>query len=309
MKNLSPIDALKMAIEKAGSQAKLAKICGVSSTSVWKWVNYTGEMPPTFVLKAEAATGVSRHELRPDIYPAEDIIEDKGFALPDIETMRADRAERERRAIEDIARELGEKTVECADDPASVVRRDAEFIRRHRATLRSVDRFRHQTARSQSHQQRSANTPRPRATSSSADECRSMGQPHDRKLTGAIGHHIAFDMPPLSTEDAALEHPEIQPVKRTVREREKSPAAQAEFHIFGPNRGPHPPKGQRNCVGVPPCLRVQAFLEAAANGLQPDPHNRLFAPCYLRLSTRSRFFICEDIEACIAAHRINERGR
>ncbi len=28
-------------------------------------------MPAEFVLKAEAATGVSRHDLRPDIYPVE----------------------------------------------------------------------------------------------------------------------------------------------------------------------------------------------------------------------------------------------
>ena len=71
-KKTSQLTALLEAIEKAGSQAKLAKICGVSSTSVWKWVHYIGEMPPTFVLRAEAATGVSRHDLRPDIYPVEE---------------------------------------------------------------------------------------------------------------------------------------------------------------------------------------------------------------------------------------------
>ena len=31
-------------------------------------------MSAQFVLKAEAATGISRHELRPDIYPIEDAL-------------------------------------------------------------------------------------------------------------------------------------------------------------------------------------------------------------------------------------------
>ncbi|QOV95419.1 helix-turn-helix domain-containing protein [Novosphingobium sp. ES2-1] len=44
---------------------------GCSNTSVWKWVQSSKRMPAEFVLKAEAATGVSRHVLRPDIYPVE----------------------------------------------------------------------------------------------------------------------------------------------------------------------------------------------------------------------------------------------
>jgi len=67
----TPLSALKRAIAKAGSQSELARICGVSQTAVWKWLHVIGAMPPQFVLKAEAATGVSRHSLRPDIYPVE----------------------------------------------------------------------------------------------------------------------------------------------------------------------------------------------------------------------------------------------
>ncbi len=64
-------EALQLAVEKAGSQAKLARIAGVSPTAVWKWCQSSKRMPAEFVLKAEAATGVSRHVLRPDIYPVE----------------------------------------------------------------------------------------------------------------------------------------------------------------------------------------------------------------------------------------------
>ena len=53
------------------------------------------------------------------------LIEDTGFSDP---SAAQDRVQRERRAIEDIAHELGEKTVECSDDRASVVSRDAEAI-------------------------------------------------------------------------------------------------------------------------------------------------------------------------------------
>lgn len=57
--------ALKSALKKAGSPAKLGKIAGVSRQAVNKW----DTCPPEHVLKIEAATGVSRHDLRPDIYP------------------------------------------------------------------------------------------------------------------------------------------------------------------------------------------------------------------------------------------------
>lgn len=64
-------EALQQAVDKAGSQAELARIAGVSTTAVWKWVQSSKRVPAEFVLKIEAATGVSRHDLRPDIYPRE----------------------------------------------------------------------------------------------------------------------------------------------------------------------------------------------------------------------------------------------
>lgn len=67
----TPFEALMTAVDKAGSQAEIARIAGVSPTAVWKWVQSSKRVPPEFVLKIEAATGVSRHDLRPDIYPRE----------------------------------------------------------------------------------------------------------------------------------------------------------------------------------------------------------------------------------------------
>lgn len=70
---LTPYEALMLAVDRAGSQAELARICGVSTTAVWKWVQSSKRMSADNgrVLRAEAATGISRHLLRPDIYPVE----------------------------------------------------------------------------------------------------------------------------------------------------------------------------------------------------------------------------------------------
>lgn len=67
----TPFEALQQAVELAGSQAEIARIAGVSTTAVWKWLQSSKRVPAEFVLKIEAATGVSRHDLRPDIYPRE----------------------------------------------------------------------------------------------------------------------------------------------------------------------------------------------------------------------------------------------
>lgn len=67
----TPFQALLSAIQKAGSQAKLAKICDVSSTAVWKWTQSSKRLPAEHVLTVETATGVPRNWLRPDIYPLE----------------------------------------------------------------------------------------------------------------------------------------------------------------------------------------------------------------------------------------------
>jgi DNA-binding transcriptional regulator YdaS (Cro superfamily) len=68
-----PHDALSRAVEAAGSQAALARALGISQPSVWHWVHRSKRVPAEFVLAVEAETGVRRHDLRPDLYPAEQV--------------------------------------------------------------------------------------------------------------------------------------------------------------------------------------------------------------------------------------------
>jgi DNA-binding transcriptional regulator YdaS (Cro superfamily) len=60
---MNPI--LLRAIEAVGGTAELAKRLGIQAPSIYSW----RRVPATRVLAVEAATGISRHELRPDIYP------------------------------------------------------------------------------------------------------------------------------------------------------------------------------------------------------------------------------------------------
>lgn len=66
---ITPFQALQRIVDAAGSQHKLSRALGVSSTAVWKWVQGAKPLPVEYVLKAEQLYGVSRHDLRPDIYP------------------------------------------------------------------------------------------------------------------------------------------------------------------------------------------------------------------------------------------------
>ena len=66
---VSPTQALNTAVKLLGSQAELARLAKVSPTAVMKWLRSEEGLPARFVLVVEAATGVPRHELRPDIYP------------------------------------------------------------------------------------------------------------------------------------------------------------------------------------------------------------------------------------------------
>jgi DNA-binding transcriptional regulator YdaS (Cro superfamily) len=72
MDTRSPEVALLAAVEVLGSQVAMAKVCGLTQPSVHKWVRLGKALPAEHVLAVEAATGISRHELRPDIYPRED---------------------------------------------------------------------------------------------------------------------------------------------------------------------------------------------------------------------------------------------
>ncbi len=74
--------ALADAIRQIGSQSALAEAIGVSATAIWKMVNRAKRASSDYVLKIEAATGVSRHDLRPDLYPREDVPAETGTSDP-----------------------------------------------------------------------------------------------------------------------------------------------------------------------------------------------------------------------------------
>jgi hypothetical protein len=62
--NASP---LEKAVSLIGTY-RLAMAVGVKHPTIHSWLR-AGRVPAERVLAVEAATGVSRHELRPDIYP------------------------------------------------------------------------------------------------------------------------------------------------------------------------------------------------------------------------------------------------
>lgn len=62
--------ALAKAIERLKTQAGLAEAVGTTQSLVGYWLNKSKRgVPAEWVLRVEAASGVSRHELRPDLYP------------------------------------------------------------------------------------------------------------------------------------------------------------------------------------------------------------------------------------------------
>jgi DNA-binding transcriptional regulator YdaS (Cro superfamily) len=61
---------IEKVIEKLGSQKALAEALNVSTMAISKWVSI-GKVPADRVLNVEKLSGISCHELRPDIYPPE----------------------------------------------------------------------------------------------------------------------------------------------------------------------------------------------------------------------------------------------
>lgn len=60
--------ALEKAIQVAGSAKALAKTLNLSPMAISHW--RVRGIPSRHVIAIEAATGVSRQELRPDLYPS-----------------------------------------------------------------------------------------------------------------------------------------------------------------------------------------------------------------------------------------------
>lgn len=61
--------ALERAIKEAGGQAALAERIGVTQSLISFWLNSAKRgAAPEHVPAIEAATGISRHDLRPDVF-------------------------------------------------------------------------------------------------------------------------------------------------------------------------------------------------------------------------------------------------
>lgn len=66
--------ALKRALKLAGNnQTLFARTIGTSQQLVSYWMREKKKLPAEYVLATEREFGVSRHDLRPDIYPREEV--------------------------------------------------------------------------------------------------------------------------------------------------------------------------------------------------------------------------------------------
>lgn len=62
------IPIVQQAAEKAGGLSELARKLGIKHNAFYRW----HQVPASRVLQIEKITGISRHDMRPDIYPRED---------------------------------------------------------------------------------------------------------------------------------------------------------------------------------------------------------------------------------------------
>jgi DNA-binding transcriptional regulator YdaS (Cro superfamily) len=65
----SALAAFRRAVAKAGSQSALERAAGVKQQNTSNWLRAGKPIAPEHVIAVEEATGISRHDLRPDIYP------------------------------------------------------------------------------------------------------------------------------------------------------------------------------------------------------------------------------------------------
>ena len=68
MEQEKPTDnGVALAIQAAGSQKELGELLGITQQAVAKWAD-AGAIPPRRVLDVERATGISRHQLAPEVF-------------------------------------------------------------------------------------------------------------------------------------------------------------------------------------------------------------------------------------------------
>ena len=64
--------ALARAVRAVGTQTAFGVLIGKRQSVINDWLRQDKELPAEYVFTVEAATGISRHDLRPDIYPREE---------------------------------------------------------------------------------------------------------------------------------------------------------------------------------------------------------------------------------------------
>lgn len=78
IENLSD-SPLAEAVRAAGSQSAFARLLGRNQSTVFDWLRFSKPLPAEHVLTVERELGISRHLLRPDLYP----LEERGTSVVD----------------------------------------------------------------------------------------------------------------------------------------------------------------------------------------------------------------------------------
>ena len=66
-------ETIRRACKDAGGQSAVARALGLGGQgTVSSWI-MRGKIPAEYVLRLEQMSGVSRHELRPDLYPRDSV--------------------------------------------------------------------------------------------------------------------------------------------------------------------------------------------------------------------------------------------
>lgn len=65
----TPFEAFELAVSRASGQSAFARIVGCTPGNISQLIKKRAVLPGRFVLAAERELGVSRHLLRPDLYP------------------------------------------------------------------------------------------------------------------------------------------------------------------------------------------------------------------------------------------------
>jgi DNA-binding transcriptional regulator YdaS (Cro superfamily) len=84
--------ALAEAVRKVGSQSAFGRLIKKRQSTVREWL-MADRLPGEYVLAIEAATGVSKHRLRPDVYGAEpDVVDAAAPGSPQAPLANLERA-------------------------------------------------------------------------------------------------------------------------------------------------------------------------------------------------------------------------